>query len=93
MARITNQVTATEPEVPVISVWSRVEETLDNACTTVSEATGLISDALRLSREMLKPTIIEARADTLFTLIDNVEECLAKGMDMHTAKRYLQYGI
>jgi len=93
MARIVKQTTTTEPEVPVISVWSKVEETVDNGLTTVSEATGLIADGLRLSREVLKPILIEARGDTLFTLIEIAEECIAKGMDIHTAKRYLQYGI
>jgi|GEM_PF-2782478 len=94
MARIVKTVTENqEPEVPVISVFGKIEETVDNGFTTISEASGLIADGLRLSREVLKPILIEARGDTLFTLIEIAEECIAKGMDMHTAKRYLQYGI
>lgn len=77
-----------EPGV-LSSLWSQTGSTLINSGSTVENTVGIMKDSLVLGREMLKPSVIDAKVETLSAYAEGIADLLALGVDEEEAKKYL----
>ena len=73
-------------------MWFNMSDSIANAFGSVSNTTGIVKDGTTLIREMLKPEIVDARADTIETTLDAVARLTKLGMSSEDAMSYLTTG-
>lgn len=73
-------------------IMSDVGNTISNTFSVGSNLTGVLADSLEVTREFLKPTLIEAREETLVTTVEAITSLKDMGMDEATAREYLTTG-
>lgn len=73
-------------------IMSDVGDTVSNTFGIASNLTGVVADSLEVTREFLKPTLIEAREETLVTTVDAINGLKDMGMEPEQARTYLTTG-
>ena len=70
-------------------ILSSISNTTTGAFSTVENTVGIVSDSLRVGREYLKPTMMEAKVETLATMAEGLKELIAMGIEEAEARAYL----
>jgi hypothetical protein len=74
-------------------ILTSVGNTATSTFGTVENSVGLISDSLRVGREYLKPTMMEAKVETMATFAEGIAELIGLGVPEADAKAYLQSAL
>ena len=81
-------------EAGIISqVWNQSGATIINTGSTIENTVGIIKDSIVLGREMLKPSNIDARVETLTALAEGIADLGALGINEVEAREYLTQNI
>ncbi len=64
--------------------------TISSSFGTVENSVGILNDSLRVGREYLKPTYMEAKVETMATFAEGIKELIGLGVDEAEAKAYLE---
>ncbi len=78
-----------EPGV-LSSVWHQTGNTVINTGGMVENFTGAGKDALRLTREAIKPSLIDAGVETLVAVAEGIQDLMAMGVPEADARTYLE---
>lgn len=74
-------------------ILSSISNTTTGAFSTVENTVGIVSDSLRVGREYLKPTMMEAKVETLATMAEGVKELMDLGVAEAEARQYLSVAL
>ena len=73
-------------------MWYNIGDSITNSFGAISNTTGIVKDGTTLIREMFKPEIVDARAETIETTLDAVARLTKLGMSSEDAMKYLTTG-
>ncbi len=74
-------------------IWNQTGNTVGNTGGIVEHTTGLGLDTLTLGRESMKPSIVDARVETLIAVADGIADLVARGVDQKEAQAYITRDI
>lgn len=69
-----------------------ISQTIGSSFRSVNNSAGLVSDTFEFARESMKPILVEARIETVETVIQGVKTLVDLGMEANDAKEYLVHG-
>ena len=81
-----------EPGV-IKQVWEQSGRTTINSFGLAENSSGILNESLLIGREALKPTLIDARVETLNAVAEGIRDLVAMGISEDEARAYLTKGI
>jgi hypothetical protein len=70
-------------------ILTSASNTIVDGFGTVENSVGLVSDSLKVGREYLKPTFMEAKVETMATFAEGIKELVGLGISEEEARAYL----
>ncbi len=74
-------------------ILTSVGNTATSTFGTVENSVGILSDSLKVGREYLKPTFMEAKVETMATFAEGIKELMALGVKEEEAREYLAVAL
>ena len=85
MSRFKNK----EPGV-LAEVWHQSGHTVVNTAGVAEQGTGFLKDSMKLGREVIKPSLVDAGVETLVAMAEGIAELVKLGVPEDQAETYLR---
>lgn len=69
--------------------FTSINSTVDSSMLTIENTMGIVSDALEIGRENLRPELFKARTATVLTMKECLEKVEAEGLGTEELKAYV----